>query len=370
MLSMKKETSSQRQKKNDSKLIEKKRNFCNRIRLVDLRALLAFSPDAAYVKDAKARYIWTNKRFEELFGISVKNIAGMTCREVFKDDRAAHNELMDKRVLQSKQALKYEECIYLENQEYFFLNNKFPIMEKTQAQPKLGCIMVDITDQKRVQNRLGQLSAGIMQLQEKERSAVARELHDELGQSLTFLKMYAQCLYTRLTETLPEAAAQVDQMSKMIDNSIATIREISIRLRPKILDDLGIVKALEWHTQEFENRSKIKCDFLASGQMRFNGMLATTIYRIAQEALTNVARHSKASHVVVSLSAEAATVKLEVRDNGKGFDPENLNKDQKRICLGLEGIRERASLSGGVLKIKSVKDKGTCITAQLPNNGS
>jgi PAS domain S-box-containing protein len=368
MLSIKKETPSQWKKKSDSNLIEKKRNSYNRIRLGDLRALFAFSSNVVYLKDEKARYVWTNKRFEELFGTNTKNIVGMTCREVFKDARAAHNELIDKRVLKSKQALKYEECICLKNREYFFLYHKFPITEKAQAQPKLGCIMVDITDQKKAQNRLGQLSAGIMQLQEKERSAIARELHDELGQILTFLKMYAQCLYTKLAESLPEEAAQVDQMSKMIDDSIATIREISIRLRPKILDDLGIIKALEWHTQEFQNRSKIKCDFYTTGQMAFNGMLATTIYRIAQEALTNVAKHSKASHVMVSLIAGPSAVELEVRDNGKGFDPDNLDKGQKRICLGLEGIRERASLSGGVLKIKSLKDKGTRIIAQLPIN--
>ncbi len=357
-------------KKNNFKLAHKKssfdKNFGNQIRLGDLRALITFSPNVVYIKDEKARYIWTNKRFEELFRISSKDIAGMTCQEVFKDARAAHNELMDKRVLKSKRAIKYEECICIKNQEYFFLNNKFPIIEKPHAKPKLGCFMIDITDQKKAQNRLGRLSAGIMQLQEKERSAIARELHDELGQSLTFLKMYAQYLHKMVAETLPEAAAKVTQMSEMIDNSIATIREISIRLRPRILDDLGIVKALEWHTQEFENRSKIKCDFYTKGRITFNGMLATTIYRIAQESLTNVARHSEASHAVVSLIAGPVTIELEVRDNGKGFDPDNVDKDQKRICLGLEGIRERASLSGGVLKIKSEKDKGTRIIVQLP----
>ena len=356
------------EKKINSKLIEKKRNFDNQIHLGDLRALFTFSPNVVYIKDEKARYVWTNKRFEELFGINAKDIAGMTCREVFKDARALHNETIDKRVLKSKQAFKYEECICMENQEYFFLNNKFPIMEKTQAEPKLGCFMVDITDQKKAQNRLEQLSAGIMQFQEKERSAIARELHDELGQSLTFLKMYTQYLHPMIAEVLPDAAAKVEQMSKMIDNSIATIREISIRLRPKILDDLGIVKALEWHTREFENRSKIKCNFYTNGQIAFNGMLATTIYRIAQESLTNIAKHSRASHAVVSLIAGPAPVELEVRDNGKGFDPDNLDKGQKRICLGLEGIRERASLSGGILKIKSGKNKGTRIIAQLPIN--
>jgi PAS domain S-box-containing protein len=204
--------------------------------------------------------------------------------------------------------------------------------------------------------QLRRLSGSIMDSQEKERKAVARELHDELGQLLTALRMDAVWLRDRLSGTDAKASERALTMCTLIDKTIDGVRSMAIRLRPGVLDTLGLVDALEWATSDFEKRTSITCFFNHGPAPDIKDTLATAAYRITQEALTNIARHAGASRVDVSLGVESGVLSLVVSDDGRGFDPQHLAES---FGLGLAGMRERASLVGGSLEVRSGQRMGT-----------
>lgn len=215
-------------------------------------------------------------------------------------------------------------------------------------------------------NQLRLLSGSIMVNQEKERSAIARELHDELGQVLTALRMDAVWLSNRLKATDAKAAERTLTMCDLIDKTIEEVRNMAIRLRPGILDDLGLVDALEWYTTDFERRTGITCVFEHLNVPSINDTVATAAYRITQEALTNVARHAFASHAKVALRSDEGLLTLMAIDNGKGFDTSRLSETE---ALGVAGMRERAGLVGGVLEVQSQPGKGTRVNFIVPLDG-
>jgi signal transduction histidine kinase len=205
-----------------------------------------------------------------------------------------------------------------------------------------------------------------MTSQEKERTAIARELHDELGQVLTALRIDAIWLKERLRETDTTASERALAMCDLIDKTIDEVRGMATRLRPGVLDDLGLTEALEWYTNDFEKRTEIACMFKHHNVSNVNDLVATAAYRITQEALTNVARHSLATQVEVTLRAKEGMLTLAVVDNGRGFISEELAESD---CLGMAGMRERASLMGGNLEIQSRAGIGTQIYCMLPSDG-
>jgi signal transduction histidine kinase len=204
--------------------------------------------------------------------------------------------------------------------------------------------------------QLRRLSGSIMDSQEKERKAVARELHDELGQLLTALRMDSVWLRDRLKDTDAKASERALTMCTLIDKTIDGVRSMAIRLRPGVLDTLGLVDALEWLTSDFEKRTSITCFFNLAPAPDIKDTLATAAYRIAQEALTNIARHAGAGRVDVSLGVEDGVLSLVVSDDGRGFDLQHLAESEG---LGLAGMRERASLAGGSLEVQSRQGMGT-----------
>jgi len=232
---------------------------------------------------------------------------------------------------------------------------------------------LNITERKRTEealqkahDELRRLSGSIMASQEKERTAIARELHDELGQVLTALRMDSMWLASWLDKRDPKAAERALKMCDLILKTIADVKGMALRLRPKVLDDLGLIAALDWHTDDFEKRTGIPCIFEHPDVVDLDDIAATAAYRITQEALTNVIRHSFATHVEVALQSEEGMLMLAVVDNGRGF---NMMKLSEFEGLGLVGMRERASLAGGTLEIQSQRAKGTQVYLRLPFDG-
>ena len=219
---------------------------------------------------------------------------------------------------------------------------------------------------KKAQGQLRRLSAGIMASQEKERSAIARELHDELGQVLTALRMDSVWMQERLKETDPRASERALTMCQLIDKNIEDVRGMAFRLRPGVLDDLGLVDALDWYTTDFERRTETTCVFEYSEIPALSETVATAAYRITQEAMTNVARHAMASSIEVILNAPNGMLTLAVVDDGRGFNPNDLSDSEG---LGVAGMRERASLVGGTLEVESQADKGTRVLFTVPIDG-
>ncbi|NPA25629.1 MAG: PAS domain S-box protein [Deltaproteobacteria bacterium] len=230
-----------------------------------------------------------------------------------------------------------------------------------QAQEKLSRYTRDLEEQVRKRTaEIRRLSGGIMAAQEQERAAIARGLHDELGQVLTALRLEAVWLVERLRQVDAKAAERAAMMTSLIDDTIDEVRSIALRLRPGILDDLGLVAALEWFAADFERRTGVACTFRVAGELpELESELATAAYRITQEALTNVARHAAADQVNVELTVENLWLRIVVKDNGRGFDPENPGPG---AGLGLAGMRERAMLVGGELLIEARPGAGTRVT--------
>jgi signal transduction histidine kinase/CheY-like chemotaxis protein len=215
--------------------------------------------------------------------------------------------------------------------------------------------------------QLRELASRLQSVREDERTHIAREIHDELGQSLTALKMELSWVGKSLTrEGVEKVMPKIRSMSELIDQTIHQVRRLSTELRPGVLDHLGLVAAVEWQTEEFKTRTGIDCEVRASlNDQGLSDDRCTAIFRILQETLTNVARHANASRVSVSLKQEDDNLVLEVQDNGKGFD----NEGARFTSLGLLGMRERALLLGGELYISSVPGKGSRIAVKIPFRG-
>ena len=290
-------------------------------------------------------------------------VRGKTDYDIFPGNVADQLRQNDLKVLSKGRSLQVEEHLPLNDGVHTYLSVKFPVYDDTDSTSGVCGISTDITDVKKAQNQLRRLSGSIMTSQEKERSAIARELHDEFGQMLTALRMDSAWLQERLRKSDPESAARAGTMDRLIDKTIQDVRSMAFRLRPGVLDDLGLVDALEWYTSDFERRTGITCVFEHKHVSDTNDTVATASYRITQEALTNVARHAFASHVDVVLKQQKETLTLLVADNGCGFDKLVLSESDG---LGVAGMRERAMLAGGNLKVQSQPDRGTRIYFTVP----
>jgi signal transduction histidine kinase len=243
---------------------------------------------------------------------------------------------------------------------------KFPLYDESGAPSGVCGIATDVTVVKKAEDQLRRLSAGIMASQEKERAAIARELHDELGQVLTALRMDAVWLRDHLDKSDPKGSRRAITMCELIDKTIEEVRGIALRLRPGVLDNLGLVDALEFYTTDFERRTEISCTFDPAGVPAVTDTLATAAYRIAQEALTNVARHAGASRVHVALAADNGHLVLSVLDDGCGFNTAVLTEAE---ALGVAGMRERAALVGGKLSVSSRPGDGSRVEFRVPLEG-
>jgi len=329
----------------------------------EISSILKYTPAVVYFKDQDGRYILVNTRFEEVFGVKNENIRGKSDDDILPQTLADQFRKNDLKVLAENRSYQIEEHFPLDDGEHIYLSVKFPVYGETGEVRGVCGISTDITAVKKAQDQLRRLSASIMNSQEKERSAIARELHDELGQILTALRMDSVWLIERLKKTDEKAAERVMTMRTLIDKTIDDIRGMAFRLRPGVLDDLGLVEALELFTSDFEKRAGIACIYEPSSIPDINDTVATAAYRIAQEALTNIARHYRAEHVDVVVQSENGLLKLAVTDDGCGFNP---GKTPESENLGLAVMRERASLAGGNLEIRSEPGKGTGIFFEVP----
>jgi PAS domain S-box-containing protein len=297
-----------------------------RKRTREISGILQYTPAVVHIKDADGKYTMVNSRFEELFGIRSSDVRGKTDRDFLAPNIADQFFKNDDRVLREKQSLQVEESIVIGGDAFTYLSIKFPLYDGKKRVTGVCGIATDITALKKAQERLRRLSASIMTNQEKERAYLARELHDELGQVLTALRMEAVWIRNRVQDSDANASARALTMCKLIDTTIEEVRGLAIRLRPGVLDHLGLVEAIEWYTTDFEKRSHITCVFKHENGPEIRGNIATAAYRVTQEALTNVARHASASRVKVTMSFSGDELKITIKDNGKGFDPESLGE--------------------------------------------
>ncbi len=228
----------------------------------------------------------------------------------------------------------------------------------------------DITERKTAEEKLRssreqlrRLSAHLQAVREKERTRISREIHDELGQVLTALKLDLSWLTSKY-ENHCLISEKTKSMLALIDSTIKTIKRLCSELRPGVLDDLGLTAAIEWQAREFQKHSGIVCRLFSEPEnIVLDRDRSTAIFRIFQEALTNVVRHANATEIRVELKKQDDAVVLNVRDNGKGITEKELSRPQS---FGLIGMRERVHSFGGTFDIGGVQNEGTTITIRIP----
>ena len=236
--------------------------------------------------------------------------------------------------------------------------------------PALLILVRDVTEKlkadreiNKINQELRTLSAHLQSIREEERIQIARDIHDELGQQLTGLKMDVYALNKKLPDPDPAVKQKITDITELIDEAVRSVRKIAANLRPSILDDLGLVSALEWQSTEVENRFGIKVNFIADHtELNLSTSVSTNLFRIYQEALTNAVRHANARLINSKLTVSNNSIILEIADDGKGMD---LTKD-KTGSFGILGIKERVFVMGGNYEFKSEPGKGTSLAITIP----
>ena len=248
--------------------------------------------------------------------------------------------------------------------------SSFPIIEDNQI---IGAVVVflDITERKRAEqqltlshDQLRKLTARLESVREEERILIAREIHDELGQALTGVKLELCLLHDQIAEVSPMMRKKLESISTLVDGTIQSVQRIATELRPVVLDQLGLIPAIEWQAHEFQARTGIQCTldvYLRAVTLSHAG--STAMFRIFQEILTNVARHAQASVVHITLQEQAGSLVLDVRDNGRGVTDAELADPHS---LGLVGMRERALLLGGETIFTGSPGTGTAVRVRIP----
>ena len=240
-----------------------------------------------------------------------------------------------------------------------------------EGKPTVLSIARDITERKQSEEKLKKtssvlrnLASHLQSIREEERSLIAREIHDDLGQTLTVLKINVSLLSNKLRKDQKQLKEKVDNTIKLIDDAVERVQRITAKLRPGILDELGIIPAIEWQAQEFQNLTGIKCMLsLPEDEIKLDAEKSTAVFRIFQEALTNVLRHASASWISAALKISDDILVLEINDNGIGISSEKL-KDPR--SLGIIGMKERALILGGEVSIEGIQDKGTRVRIEIP----
>ncbi|KWF38030.1 Signal transduction histidine-protein kinase/phosphatase DegS [Burkholderia pseudomultivorans] len=354
------------------------RGILNEARMM---GIIRSSMEAIITIDEKQTVVIFNPMAEQVFGVSAMEAIGAPLSRFIPERfRAAHAKHVDQFGVTgvSERQMGRQRVLFglRGNGEEFPIEAS--ISQIRDASGKLYTVMLrDITERLRAENavkqsreELRELSANLQKVREEEKTRIARELHDDLGQQLTALKMDLSVVEQQLRapgRAQPDDAvlAHLQGMRRLIDATVASVRRIAADLRPVMLDDLGLVPAIEWLANDFTNRYGIDVErHIETGGITFTSTGATTLFRIVQEALTNVARHADATRVALRLDVEEGFCVLRVADNGRGAPPGGPAHEDK--SFGLIGIRERAHMLGGSVTIDTALARGFSITVAFP----
>lgn len=220
---------------------------------------------------------------------------------------------------------------------------------------------------RQMQEQLRLLSHQILLAQEEERKQISLELHDEIAQTLAGINVYLAALKAEATGKTNGLGRNIARTQRLVEKSVNIVHRFARELRPTVLDDLGLIPALHSFMKGFTKRTHIKIRVTASAAVeRLNGTKRTVLYRVAQEALTNIAKHADARLVKVNLQKVSGAVRMEINDDGRSFDVEYVLHAKRNKRLGLVGMRERVEMVGGSFSVESAPGKGTTVCAQIP----
>jgi PAS domain S-box-containing protein len=333
-------------------------------------ALLEAFPFYVMLIDEDHHILLANSAVQGALGLNSQNILGQYCPFVVHglqhpidncplEEAAITNQAVEREMIDSPSG-------------HWIRSSVYPINETTSNGKRIFFHMItDITDRKLAEaqvktssEQLRKLAQHLESIREEEKTNLAREIHDDLGQLLTAMKMDVSWLAKRLPEKEGVLTEKAKTVNGLIDEAIQTVQRVSSELRPGILDHIGLEAAIEWQIQELRKRTEIIFEFNSGAKkIKLDQDRATTIFRICQEALTNVIRHANAGKVKITLNEEPNRVMLEISDNGKGIEKEKLSDSKS---FGLISMRERAYSWGGDVEINSRPGEGTTVTVIIP----
>jgi len=339
-----------------------------------LNSFFTSAPAGLAIVNTELRFLQVNDTLAQMHGLAAQEHLGKTVGEVLPKLAPVIEPIFRQLLATGEPALNFETSGETPAQPgvlRHWVASYFPIQGADGSPNSVGAIVVEITDRKQVEEQLRSsseqlraLAAHLQSVREEEGIRIAREIHDELSPTLTTLMMDLSQLANGLTTDQKPLVGKIEIMSKLVETTIQSMRKIAGELRPGVLDDLGLVAAIDWQAQEFHTRTGIRCEAILPGEdIALDSARSTAIFRISQEILTNVARHSRASRVNITLREDAGNVILEAQDNGKGITEGEISSS---MSLGLLGMRERALQFGGELKISGIPGKGTTVTVRIP----
>lgn len=325
------------------------------------RSLVDQASDGIFIGDAEGRYHEVNLAGLAMLGFSREEILQRPVGSLIAAEDRPRLEPAVRQVLAGKRVLTEWR---FKRKDGSFVPTE--VSAKRLPDGRIQAIVRDISDRKRTEEALRTLSHRLLHAQEEERRRIARELHDEVGQVLTAVKIQIQALSR--SDQADERSARLQECVEGVDRAIRQVRDLSLALRPSLLDDLGLAAALRWYVDRQARDAGFRAELHIDKETpRLAPEVETACFRMVQEALTNVLRHSGAHKVAVTVRLVGPTVEIEVRDDGRGFDPAAVQiRAAAGECVGLSGMAERVSLVGGRLTIESAPGEGTLVRAQFP----
>ena len=339
---------------------------------LELAQIFETAADAMRVVDKDFIVLRVNKTFSTLSGLSKEDIIGKKCFEVFYGPLCKTPSCPLVRILNN------EDCVEIDSEKVRKDGIKIPcIITATPFKGPAGEIIGIVEDFKNISDRkksekalmesrskLRDLATHLQVIREEERERISHEIHDELGQALTALKMDVHWIRRKLPETENPLVEKTITMSTLIDTTVHSVKRIISELRPRLLDDFGLSAAMEWQADEFVKRTRIQCDIqLEPETIILDEARSVAVFRIFQETLTNITRHAEATRVHVSLQKTATDIQMTVSDNGKGIFENRLSGSNS---FGVIGMRERAHSFGGNLVIDGSSGEGTIVAVTIP----
>ncbi len=323
------------------------------------RRLLDTTLDGFILADHRGVIVDVNDAYAKMVGYTIGELRGMNVRHM---EAKLSGDQVGERIGEfvTAGASRFETVHRKRNGETVDLDVSLSVISSDSG-PLILAFVRDVGERNRVREELRALARRLDEIREQERVDLARELHDELAQSLTVLRIDAK----RVPDGGdPDVRLRLDEMLAIIDDTQEKVRGLASQLRPPVLDDLGLEAAIEWHAGEFAKHTGIECvTNVQHGSDRLDANRATAMYRIMQEALTNVARHSGAARVEIRLAVDELDCLLEVKDNGTGIRPERVRRPDS---LGIVGMRERAAAVGGEMNVRPGPSGGTVVWVRVP----
>jgi PAS domain S-box-containing protein len=336
-----------------------------------LSGMLDNFPYLVWFKDTEGKFQIVNRTFAEAAGrASPAELIGLDDFATWPHELAQSYVRDDQEVMGKREKKLVQEEIRVNGKSHWFETWKSPVFDASGRVIGTTGLARDVTQQRLWQEeqrcsraQLRALAAHVESVREEERVRIAREIHDELGQSLTCMGMDLAFLDKHIDPHNKEALARVSALVELVKDTIQCVRRISSELRPSILDDLGLGAAVEWLAHDLQARTGIECTVEVPEGLELSPELATPLFRVCQEALTNVTRHAQATRMTVTLDRSPTRISLVVRDNGRGITGEEIRRSGS---LGLLGMKERVGMLGGTLEIEGHPGQGTTVAIRIP----